>query len=183
MPFVPPEPKWLFSNRNYWYPQNQVTDYATASVRLTVPSEYHVVSSGILDAGLAGGRGRGDRLKAPRASFRACPTRSPRRNRCATSPCWSAGCRASMPPRWRSTSTSRRPTRRTCAARRRCSNRSARLHAIADDHATGRRPQHHAAVGGREQATGSAQAETRSSPPRRSCGCIQVCSATRRTAR
>ena len=51
LPFVPSEPKWLFSNRNYWYPQNQVTDYSTARVRLTVPFEYHVVSSGILDGG------------------------------------------------------------------------------------------------------------------------------------
>ncbi len=51
LPFVPPEPKWLFSNRNYWHPQNQVTDYATAFVRITVPSEYHVVASGIADAG------------------------------------------------------------------------------------------------------------------------------------
>ena len=49
IPFVPPEPKWLFSNRNYWYPQNQVTDYATAKVQLTVPYEYYVVSSGVLD--------------------------------------------------------------------------------------------------------------------------------------
>ena len=49
IPFVPAEPKWLFSNRNYWYPQNQVTDYATAKVQITVPYEYHVVSSGILD--------------------------------------------------------------------------------------------------------------------------------------
>lgn len=49
VPFVPAEPKWLFSNRNYWYPQNQVTDYATARVQITVPQEYHVVASGILD--------------------------------------------------------------------------------------------------------------------------------------
>ncbi len=49
IPFVPAEQKWLFSNRNYWYPQNQVTDYATAKVQITVPYEYHVVSSGILD--------------------------------------------------------------------------------------------------------------------------------------
>jgi hypothetical protein len=49
IPFVPPEAKWLFSNRNYWYPQNQVTDYATAKVQITVPYEYHVVSSGIPD--------------------------------------------------------------------------------------------------------------------------------------
>ena len=51
LPFVPAEPKWLFSNRNYWYPQNQVTDYATARIRLSVPFDYHVVSSGILEAG------------------------------------------------------------------------------------------------------------------------------------
>jgi hypothetical protein len=51
IPFVPPEPKWLFSNRNYWHPQNQVTDYATARVRLTVPHEYSVVSSGVLESG------------------------------------------------------------------------------------------------------------------------------------
>jgi hypothetical protein len=49
LPFVPAEPKWLFSNRNYWYPQNQVTDYATAKVQITVPYEYHVVASGILE--------------------------------------------------------------------------------------------------------------------------------------
>ena len=58
LPFVPPEPKWLFSNRNYWYPQNQVTDYSTARVRLTVPLEYHVVVVGPARGGLAGGRGR-----------------------------------------------------------------------------------------------------------------------------
>jgi hypothetical protein len=49
LPLVPAEPKWLFSNRNYWYPQNQVTDYATARVRLVVPAEYNVVASGIPD--------------------------------------------------------------------------------------------------------------------------------------
>jgi hypothetical protein len=48
---VPSEPKWLFSNRNYWYPQNQVTDYATARIRLTVPAEYSVVGSGITAIG------------------------------------------------------------------------------------------------------------------------------------
>ena len=49
LPYVPSEPKWLFSNRNYWYPQNQVTDYATARFSITVPYDYHVVASGILD--------------------------------------------------------------------------------------------------------------------------------------
>jgi hypothetical protein len=51
VPLVPAEPKWLFSNRNYWYPQNQVTDYATARIRLAVPVEYTVVASGILEEG------------------------------------------------------------------------------------------------------------------------------------
>ena len=44
---VPPEDKWLFSNRQYWYPQGQVTDYATATMRITVPAEYRVVGSGV----------------------------------------------------------------------------------------------------------------------------------------
>jgi hypothetical protein len=54
VPLVPSEGKWLFSNRNYWYPQNQVTDYATAHIRLTVPAEYTVVASGILEEGSPG---------------------------------------------------------------------------------------------------------------------------------
>lgn len=48
---VPPEAKWLFSNRHYWYPQGQVTDYATATMRISVPAEYRVVASGILALG------------------------------------------------------------------------------------------------------------------------------------
>jgi hypothetical protein len=51
VPNVPAEPKWLFSNRNYWYPQNQVSDYATARMRIAVPLEYAVVGSGISDEG------------------------------------------------------------------------------------------------------------------------------------
>ena len=43
-----PEPRFLYSNRVYWYPQAAVTDYATATMRLTVPSEYQVVASGRL---------------------------------------------------------------------------------------------------------------------------------------
>ena len=46
MPFVPSEPNWLLSNRTYWYPQAPVSDYATATVRVTVPFEYGVVASG-----------------------------------------------------------------------------------------------------------------------------------------
>lgn len=51
IPVVPLEPKWLFSNRNYWYPQNQVSDYATAHMRITVPMEYVVVASGVTELG------------------------------------------------------------------------------------------------------------------------------------
>jgi hypothetical protein len=51
VPFVPAEPKWLLSNRSYWYPQAQVTDYATARIRLTVPIEYSVLASGVLEPG------------------------------------------------------------------------------------------------------------------------------------
>ena len=44
--FVPIEQRWLFSNRSYWYPQPTVTDYATARLRITVPSDYDVVATG-----------------------------------------------------------------------------------------------------------------------------------------
>ena len=43
-----PEPRFLYSNRTYWYPQSPVTDFATASLRLTVPAQYQVVASGSL---------------------------------------------------------------------------------------------------------------------------------------
>jgi hypothetical protein len=43
---IPAEPRFLYSNRSYWYPQSTVTDYATARLRVTVPSEFDVVASG-----------------------------------------------------------------------------------------------------------------------------------------
>ena len=43
---VTPESKFLLSNRSFWYPQNPIGDYATASLRLSVPSDYRVVGSG-----------------------------------------------------------------------------------------------------------------------------------------
>ena len=43
-----PEPRFLYSNRVFWYPQSQVSDYATATMRLSVPAEYQVVASGSL---------------------------------------------------------------------------------------------------------------------------------------
>ena len=51
LPLMSPEPNWLFSNRAQWYPQASVTDYATATMRITVPSEYAVVASGVQASG------------------------------------------------------------------------------------------------------------------------------------
>ena len=50
LPSIPAEPNWLFSNRSYWYPQAQVTDYATSTVRITVPSTHAAVASGVPSA-------------------------------------------------------------------------------------------------------------------------------------
>jgi hypothetical protein len=47
VPIVPPEPNWLLSNRAQWYPQGQVSDFATATLRVTVPAEFAVVGSGV----------------------------------------------------------------------------------------------------------------------------------------
>jgi hypothetical protein len=44
----PVEPHYLLSNRTYWYPQNPVWDYATATMRVTVPEGYRSVASGEL---------------------------------------------------------------------------------------------------------------------------------------
>jgi hypothetical protein len=43
---VVPEPRFLYSNRVQWYPQGSVSDYATAELRLSVPSEFQVVATG-----------------------------------------------------------------------------------------------------------------------------------------
>jgi hypothetical protein len=44
--FIPLEPRYLYSNRSYWYPQSTVTDYATANIRITVPVDFDVVATG-----------------------------------------------------------------------------------------------------------------------------------------
>lgn len=44
---IPLEPQFIYSNRSYWYPQATVTDYATARLRVSVPSELDVVATGI----------------------------------------------------------------------------------------------------------------------------------------
>jgi hypothetical protein len=40
------EPSFLYSNRTYWYPQPPVSDYATATIRITVPAPFACVASG-----------------------------------------------------------------------------------------------------------------------------------------
>jgi hypothetical protein len=47
LPELRPEPRVLYSNRSFWYPQSTVTDYATAVLRLTVPEGFDVVASGV----------------------------------------------------------------------------------------------------------------------------------------
>ena len=48
---IPPEPSYLYSNRSYWYPQAGVTDFATATIRLTIPASLDCVASGELTNG------------------------------------------------------------------------------------------------------------------------------------
>src|SRR5262249_13206605 len=47
-PLIEPEKRYLYSSRSLWFPQGQGTDYATASLRLSVPSQYQLVASGSL---------------------------------------------------------------------------------------------------------------------------------------
>ena len=47
-PFVSAEPNFLLSNRSYWYPQNPISDYATATLRITVPEGFACVATGRL---------------------------------------------------------------------------------------------------------------------------------------
>ena len=44
---IPPEPRWIYSNRSYWYPQSPVGDFATARLRVTVPQPLDVVATGV----------------------------------------------------------------------------------------------------------------------------------------
>jgi hypothetical protein len=45
-PAIPFASKYLLSGRSYWYPQNPIPDYATASLRISVPNDYRVVATG-----------------------------------------------------------------------------------------------------------------------------------------
>lgn len=43
---IPLQRRFLYSNRSYWYPQSTVTDYATATIRLTVPNDVDAIATG-----------------------------------------------------------------------------------------------------------------------------------------
>ena len=45
------EPSFLYSSRVPWYPQATTTDYATATMKISVPLAYQCVASGVLDEG------------------------------------------------------------------------------------------------------------------------------------
>jgi hypothetical protein len=44
-------PSYIYTGRSGWYPAGDVTDYATATLRLRVPAGYSTVASGSLDEG------------------------------------------------------------------------------------------------------------------------------------
>src|SRR5258706_3893043 len=50
-PATSSEPNFLLSSRSAWYPQNVITDYARARIRVTVPDGYEGVGSGQLTPG------------------------------------------------------------------------------------------------------------------------------------
>jgi hypothetical protein len=45
------EANWLYSSRSFWYPQAPVSDYATATIRISVPASLECVASGELQSG------------------------------------------------------------------------------------------------------------------------------------
>ena len=45
-PALDPEPSYVYSNRNAWYAQGPVSNYATATIRLTVPASFGAACSG-----------------------------------------------------------------------------------------------------------------------------------------
>ena len=54
LPMILAEPSFLYSNRSFWYPQAPVSDYATATIRISVPPALDCVASGELQPGFPG---------------------------------------------------------------------------------------------------------------------------------
>jgi hypothetical protein len=48
---IAPDPSYIYSGRSGWYPQGEVSDYATATMLLRVPEGFSTVASGALDEG------------------------------------------------------------------------------------------------------------------------------------
>jgi hypothetical protein len=48
---IPAQPSYIYTGRSGWYPQGEITDYATATLTLRVPEEYSTIASGTLDSG------------------------------------------------------------------------------------------------------------------------------------
>ncbi|MFN8058491.1 MAG: M1 family aminopeptidase [Vicinamibacterales bacterium] len=46
LPTLQPEARVVYSTRSYWYPQGPVADYASAVIKVTVPSEFDAVATG-----------------------------------------------------------------------------------------------------------------------------------------
>jgi hypothetical protein len=64
--FAEPEPHYLYSNRSYWYAQAPQSDYATATIRFTVPAGFGTVCSG-------------EPVEGSPVTLRAAPEETPRR--------------------------------------------------------------------------------------------------------
>ena len=48
---IPAEPHYVYSNHTHWYPRSQVNDYATATLRVTLPADYGCVATGLQAVG------------------------------------------------------------------------------------------------------------------------------------
>ncbi len=48
---IQPQPSYIYTGRSGWYPQGEVSDYATATMLLRVPENFSSVASGTLDEG------------------------------------------------------------------------------------------------------------------------------------
>ena len=46
VPFGIEEHRYIYSNSSYWYPQSPISDFATATMQLTIPAEYGIIASG-----------------------------------------------------------------------------------------------------------------------------------------
>jgi hypothetical protein len=58
---IPLEPRFIYSNNSFWYPQAAVSDYALSTLRITVPQDLDVVASGKLVGPPTPATGQGSR--------------------------------------------------------------------------------------------------------------------------